>query len=178
MMLAGHAPSMGGWLSLTVTIKLHEAELPLASVAVQVTVVLPVEKFDPEGGLQLTVTAPGQLSLAVGVVYVTTAEQSPAAAFALRLAGQTIVGGCVSTVNVPVAVVLLLLLVTVNEVAPDGVAAVVVIVSVLVFVLSAEANETGFGEKEKVAPVGSAVEMPNVAVNAPPPLPWRFNVIR
>jgi len=39
-----------------------------ASVAVQVTVVAPTGKELPEAGLQLTVTAPGQLSVPVGVV--------------------------------------------------------------------------------------------------------------
>src|SRR5215510_6330263 len=42
-----------------------------ASVAVQVTIVVPVGKVDPEGGLQATVT-PGQLSVAAGVGKVTT----------------------------------------------------------------------------------------------------------
>ena len=41
-----------------------------ASVAVQVTVVVPTGKHDPDGGLQTTVT-PGQLSLAVGAGKVT-----------------------------------------------------------------------------------------------------------
>jgi hypothetical protein len=54
-------------LSLTVTVKLQEPLLPEVSVAVQVTVVVPFGKVEPEVGLQATV-APGQLSLAVGVV--------------------------------------------------------------------------------------------------------------
>jgi hypothetical protein len=45
----------------------HEAVLPEASVAVQVTVVEPVENIDPDGGEHIT-DAPGQLSDAVGVV--------------------------------------------------------------------------------------------------------------
>ena len=56
---------VGGCVSVTVTVKLHVALLPEASVAVQVTVVVPTVKLDPEGGLQLVVT-PGQLSAAVG----------------------------------------------------------------------------------------------------------------
>ena len=40
--------------------------LPDVSVAVQVTVVVPFGKQEPEGGLQTTVT-PGQLSVAIGV---------------------------------------------------------------------------------------------------------------
>ncbi len=55
----------GGSLSTTVTVKVQEAVLPDASVAVQVTGVAPFGKVEPDGGLQLVVT-PGQLSLAVG----------------------------------------------------------------------------------------------------------------
>ncbi len=39
----------GAVLSTTVTAKLHAAVLPAASVAVQVTVVVPTEKNEPEG---------------------------------------------------------------------------------------------------------------------------------
>lgn len=51
--------------SATVTVKLHEAVLLLVSVAVQLTVVVPTGKFDPEAGLHAKV-APGQLSLTAG----------------------------------------------------------------------------------------------------------------
>ena len=51
--------------SFTVTVKVQSAWLPDASVAVQVTVVVPFGKVEPDGGLQLTV-APAQLSEAVG----------------------------------------------------------------------------------------------------------------
>ena len=44
----------------------HDATLPDVSVAVQVTVVVPAGKHDPEGGLH-TVVTPGQLSVATGV---------------------------------------------------------------------------------------------------------------
>jgi len=64
-MLAGQT-IIGGSVSLTVTVKLQVLVLPAASVAVQVTGVVPVPKLEPVGGLQLTVT-PGQLSLAAGV---------------------------------------------------------------------------------------------------------------
>ena len=57
----------GAWVSLTVTVKLQEALFPLASVTVQVTVLLPLAKVEPLAGLQLTVW-PGQLSAPVGVV--------------------------------------------------------------------------------------------------------------
>jgi hypothetical protein len=51
--------------SWTVTVKEQFAVLPEASVAVQVTVVVPGLKQVPDAGVQETVT-PGQLSFAVG----------------------------------------------------------------------------------------------------------------
>ena len=51
----------------TVMLKVHCAELPEASVAVQVTVEVPKGKQNPETGLQLTL-APAQLSVGIGVV--------------------------------------------------------------------------------------------------------------
>ena len=51
----------------TVTVKLQVAVLFAASVAVQVTVVVPRLKQVPDGGRQVTV-APGQLSVTVGGV--------------------------------------------------------------------------------------------------------------
>ena len=47
------------------TAKLQLAVLPEASVAVQVTVVVPTGKIEPDGGLHIEVT-PGQLSDTVG----------------------------------------------------------------------------------------------------------------
>src|ERR1041384_2741771 len=85
----------------TDTVKLQVAVLPDASVAVQVTVVTPTGKQEPEGGLQTTVT-PGQLSLAVVVKLTTVQGSVTLAATAVTLAGQVITGGCVSltvTVN-------------------------------------------------------------------------------
>jgi hypothetical protein len=52
--------------SNTVTAKLQLVVLPAASVAVQVTAVVPSGKREPDAGVQETVT-PGQLSLAPGV---------------------------------------------------------------------------------------------------------------
>ena len=53
---------------LTVTVKVQGADVfPAASVAWQETVVVPTVKFDPDGGVQVTV-CPGQLSLLVGLV--------------------------------------------------------------------------------------------------------------
>ena len=49
---------------VTATVNPQVAWIPDASVAVQVTVVVPMGKIDPERGLQTTVR-PGQLSLTV-----------------------------------------------------------------------------------------------------------------
>ena len=65
VMFAGQV-IVGFALSLTVTVKLQIAVLPDASFAVQVTVVVPFGKVEPDGGLQLPVT-PEQLSVAVAV---------------------------------------------------------------------------------------------------------------
>jgi hypothetical protein len=51
--------------SITVTVKLQVAVRPDPSVAVHVTVFVPLAKVEPDAGVQLVVT-PGQLSLAVG----------------------------------------------------------------------------------------------------------------
>jgi hypothetical protein len=55
----------GGSMSFTVTVKLQDAVAPFPSVAVQVTVVAPTGKVEPDGGAQAKVT-PGQLSATVG----------------------------------------------------------------------------------------------------------------
>jgi len=63
----------GGCVSFTVTVKEQLLELFEVSVAVQVTVVVPFGNVEPLAGLQ-TATTPGQLSLAEGAGYATTAE--------------------------------------------------------------------------------------------------------
>ena len=63
---AGHAIA-GPVASVTVTENEQEAVLPAASVAVQLTVVVPTAKVEPEAGEHATV-APEQLSDADGVV--------------------------------------------------------------------------------------------------------------
>jgi hypothetical protein len=60
----------------TFTWNVHWAVLPDESVAVHVTVVEPTLKQVPDGGVQLAV-APGQLSVGVGVAYVTFAQPEP-----------------------------------------------------------------------------------------------------
>src|SRR5215472_15959195 len=69
---------------------------PAASVATQVTVLVPIEKAAPDAGVQTTLIAPGQLSLTVGVK-VTTALGLPGSFVTVRFAGQESSGGWVST---------------------------------------------------------------------------------
>jgi hypothetical protein len=64
---AGHI-RLGCCTSLTITVKVQLAVLLAASVAVQVTVVVPLLKAVPLAGAQVTVTGPSQTSLAVGAV--------------------------------------------------------------------------------------------------------------
>src|SRR2546427_543673 len=56
---------VGFSVSLTVTVNVHALVLPTASVAVQVTVVIPLLKAELLAGLHTTPT-PGQLSVALG----------------------------------------------------------------------------------------------------------------
>ena len=80
----------------TVIVKVHEPVFAAASVAVHVTVVVPTAKLDPDAGTQTTV-APGQLSEAVGTVYVTVAEPEPGDdSVTVMFDGQVTVGACVS----------------------------------------------------------------------------------
>jgi hypothetical protein len=57
---------LGGWVSLIMTRKLQFAVLLALSVAVQVTMLVPLANVEPLGGVQLTVTL-GQLSVALGL---------------------------------------------------------------------------------------------------------------
>ncbi len=63
--LAGQVSS-GGWLSVMVTLKVHAAVLPLLSVAVQVTGVMPTAKLLPLGGAQARLVT-AQLSVALAL---------------------------------------------------------------------------------------------------------------
>ena len=68
MILVGQAPMVGDCVSLTVTVNVHAEPVLLdASFGVQVTVVVPTLKLEPDAGTHVTV-APVQLSEAVGVV--------------------------------------------------------------------------------------------------------------
>lgn len=72
MTLAGQV-IVGACVSLTVTVKEQLAGLPAASLTVQLTVVVPFGKVEPDGGVQTGVPTPVQLSETVGAK-VTTFE--------------------------------------------------------------------------------------------------------
>ena len=80
----------------TPTLKLHVAVLPDISVAVQVTVVVPIAKQLPLGGVQTTAT-PGQLSEAVAVKLTTEQVAFTFGVTTVWLAGQVTTGAWVST---------------------------------------------------------------------------------
>jgi hypothetical protein len=92
-MFAGQLAT-GACVSFTVTVKLQVAVRPAASVAVQLTVVVPITNVEPLAGTHIIVE-PGQLSLTVAV-NVTTAEHWFGSLPTVRLAGQVATGGCVS----------------------------------------------------------------------------------
>ena len=77
-------------MSVTVTVNVHVAVLPCASVAVLVTVVVPTAKMLPLAGLLATVT-PGQLSVTL-TLNVTLLLHPPGAALTVIFAGQAICG--------------------------------------------------------------------------------------
>src|SRR5229473_302676 len=56
---------------ITLTWKTHRLKLPHASLAVQSTVVLPTANVEPDEGLQVIVTGPPELSVAVAVKFTT-----------------------------------------------------------------------------------------------------------
>src|SRR5919199_2202158 len=90
--------SVGGVVSTTRTGKVAEAVLPLASVAVQVTVVVPSAKVEPEGGVHATAIGPGSIaSLAVGGVKKTCEPEELVASTGAGLGTPASVGGAEST---------------------------------------------------------------------------------
>ena len=102
---AGHVAT-GACVSCTVTVNEHVDVLFEASVAVHVTVEVPIGKSVPVAGEHTTVV-PGQLSDVVGSANFTVAPQTFASFGTVTFAGHVIVGACVSvtvTVNVHVAV--------------------------------------------------------------------------
>lgn len=96
VVLDGHV-IVGACVSLTITVKLHIAVFFDESVAVHVTVVVPLLKLDPDAGEQATVGAGLQLSVAVGEEKVTSAVQTFGSVLCVMLFGHVIVGGVLST---------------------------------------------------------------------------------
>src|SRR5437879_13024969 len=96
----------GNCVSFTVTVKVHVALLPCASVAVLVTVVVPAAKLLPLAGT-LTTLKIGRAS-GRDTTKVTLLEQVPDNTFTTRLVEQVITGDCTSfTVTVKLHVALL-----------------------------------------------------------------------
>ena len=89
-------PVSVGAASVTVTLKVPDELLPVASVAVQVTVVVPRSKAEPLGGVQPTVGAGSTSSVAVGSVQVTTVL-APVVVVAMSPGRPWISGAVVST---------------------------------------------------------------------------------
>jgi O-glycosyl hydrolase len=85
----------GGVVSETVTVKdLGVAALPLASCALQVTVVMPIANVEPDAGLQVTVGFGSTASVAVAVNE--TGAPVELVAETAMLPGTVMVGGIVS----------------------------------------------------------------------------------
>ena len=80
---------MGGVTSFTLTINERVELFPAASVAMHVTVVIPIGNLEPDGGFVVTVAV--QLSVTVTEKY-TVAESSVAPAFTTMVAGVLITG--------------------------------------------------------------------------------------
>src|SRR5204862_226134 len=85
----------GGSVSRTVIVNVHVVLLPLASVAVFVTVVVPIGNVLPLAGM-LTMPVTEQLSVAVTRNVTLLLLQLPASALTTMLPGQLITGFCVS----------------------------------------------------------------------------------
>ena len=80
----------GSSLSVTVTVNVQVDVLPAASVAVDVTEVVPIGKIVPEAGVELT-DDEEQLSVEVTLKF-TIAPQAPGSEFTFILPGQIITG--------------------------------------------------------------------------------------
>ena len=101
VMFAGTV-STGGVTSLTMTLNVFTAVLPVKSFAVHDTVVVPTGKVEPEAGAQVTNGEPSTASVAVAKKG-TTAELAAAARLTVIVAGTVSAGGVVSrTVTVKV----------------------------------------------------------------------------
>ena len=135
-------------------------ELVAISVAVQVTVVTPRGKFEPEAGTQVGVSEPSQLSVAVAV-NVTATEHIPAGEFIVIGDGQVTTGGSSS------------LTVTVNEQLPglddESVAVQLTVVMPFGNVEPEVGLQTGVSEPSQLS-VAVAVKL-TTAEQRPPDVP-------
>jgi len=90
---------MTGRAGFTVTVKVPEPMLPVASVAVHVTVVVPMGKVDPEGGVQTAPTGPSTASTAEALKVATAPAVLVAAT--VRSPGRVSTGPLVSSTVIP-----------------------------------------------------------------------------
>jgi hypothetical protein len=116
------APSDGGVMSCTVTLKVADAGF-VPSVAVHVTGVVPSAKVEPEAGVHVGVSAPATMSFADAENE--TAAPEASAAGAVKSAGAEMLGGVESTtvtVNVvwPCVLSVVSVAVHVTTVEPSG----------------------------------------------------------
>jgi hypothetical protein len=100
LMFVGHPEMTGAVLSVTVTLKVHVAVFPAASVAVYVTALVPRLNEVP-GGVRVEIVAQ---PFAVGAVQVTTFEHSEAVNETLMLEGHPDITGAVLSVTVTLKV--------------------------------------------------------------------------
>jgi hypothetical protein len=100
VILVGHEVNVGNWLSITVTVNVHNVVLPLASVAVNVTVDVPIGKADPLGSPDVCTTPmPGQLSVATGATQPTTELHKPGVLLTVMFVGHEVkVGAWLSVI--------------------------------------------------------------------------------
>src|SRR3954453_16045846 len=105
--VAGTDPPQGeltGTTSVTVTLNVFGAEgLPEASLATQVTVVVPTAKFEPEPGSHLTAALGSRLSVAVGSVNDTAVPVGPGLVVEMSAGTGPSTGATVSGTNAPEA---------------------------------------------------------------------------
>ena len=87
----------GGVVSCTFTVNVALELFPLASVALQVTVVVAIAKVDPDEGEHVTVLLPETTSCAVGVVKGTLAPKADIASCVMGPGTLVITGGVEST---------------------------------------------------------------------------------
>jgi hypothetical protein len=101
--LVGQEVNTGNWLSVTVTLNEHVAMFPLASVAVNTTLVTPIGKAEPFGKPAVCVMVnPAQLSLAAGATHEAIALHKPGLLFKTILAGHEVNTGTWLSVTVTV----------------------------------------------------------------------------